>query len=322
MPPRTNAFQDLVALIQRAITGMGVTVTSPAMLRELDSKVEREVDVLIRGRMAGFSTSFAMECRDHKEPQDMTWIDQLVGKYGRLVQVDKIIAVSSSGFTKGARTKAKYENIETLTLKEAQGLNWPDYLARFKTITMEHCALGLKRVKVVIGLPASGEKPPLPIPLSCRVVNTKNEVIGGLQDWVQNQFNSPSLGDEVRRRMPETSRQINFEGRSSYKDSPFSIRLPDGRQLKLLELVFAGRCQKLTTVLTLHQLLYGTKPVARGQTTEFGHKFDIVVAPVDEGKKQLRIAIQIKKQDTDREERILSGIEYLAKRRETKKEQN
>jgi hypothetical protein len=46
-----------------------------------------------------------LECRDHEHPQDVQWIEELIGRRQSLV-AQAVMAVSSSGFTKGALAKA------------------------------------------------------------------------------------------------------------------------------------------------------------------------------------------------------------------------
>ena len=101
MPPRTNAFQKLIACVERELAQAGAQVKESAELLEYEGSSAREVDVLIEATVNRHPVTIALECRDHKLRQDKTWIDQLVGKY-RDLAVSHVIAVSKSGFTKGA----------------------------------------------------------------------------------------------------------------------------------------------------------------------------------------------------------------------------
>ena len=47
-----------------------------------------------------------IECRAHSKPQDVKWIEELIGRRVSL-GAEEVIAVSSSGFTEGAKKKAK-----------------------------------------------------------------------------------------------------------------------------------------------------------------------------------------------------------------------
>ena len=118
MPKRSNDFQRLITAIERQLAPLGAVVTESKLIKERDSATEREIDIGIESTLGQHAVLIAIECRDHKRPADILWIDQLIGKY-RDLPVEKIVAVSRSGFTKSATRKAKEVNISTATLEEA-----------------------------------------------------------------------------------------------------------------------------------------------------------------------------------------------------------
>jgi len=65
---------------------------NPGQLRQIDVSVKRGEDLSI------------IECRHHKRPQDVKWVEELYGRRTSLNAV-QVIAVSSSGFTEGAKKK-------------------------------------------------------------------------------------------------------------------------------------------------------------------------------------------------------------------------
>jgi len=80
----------------------------------------RQIDVLIKTAR----TRVIVECRFRSRPQDVTWIEELIGRRASL-EVDGVIAVSSSGFTEGAVAKARKFGIalrefSVLTKEEVQ----------------------------------------------------------------------------------------------------------------------------------------------------------------------------------------------------------
>src|SRR5688500_1563002 len=127
MPKRSNDFQKFVALIERLAASPTARVIESSLEPESKIKMAREIDILIEDTINGFALRLAIECRDHVRKQDVTWIDELIGKY-RDVEVDTIVAVSRSGFTDGALAKARQENIRAYTLKEAVNPGWTDTL--------------------------------------------------------------------------------------------------------------------------------------------------------------------------------------------------
>src|SRR5207245_1001712 len=77
----------------------------------------------------GTDLRIAVECRGRKDRDDIRWIDGLIGKY-RDLDIHKVVAVSQSGFTLGAKEKAAANRIDTLTLVQALETNWPAEFTR------------------------------------------------------------------------------------------------------------------------------------------------------------------------------------------------
>ncbi len=78
---------------------------NPKQMRQIDISITHD----------GFKSH--IECRHHSAPQDVKWIEELIG---RKLSLDAfaMIAVSSSGFTKGAIKKAEKHGIFLHTLTE------------------------------------------------------------------------------------------------------------------------------------------------------------------------------------------------------------
>ena len=127
MPRRSNDFQRMIAEIYRQLAPTGARVSESALVRELSSGSYREVDVLIEHVVVDTDVVIAVECRDRRRPSDLVWIDELIGKYAHL-PVDRVIAVSRSGFSDAARQKAKASRIELRTLDECTRADWPHEL--------------------------------------------------------------------------------------------------------------------------------------------------------------------------------------------------
>jgi hypothetical protein len=140
MSKRTNTFQQLIHYIHEQNEGRDATVTESASLEErqiVEEQVLREIDVLIEKEVNGKIVKIAVECRDRKDRDDIKWIDSLIGKYLHL-GVDKVIAVSDSGFTKGALLKAKTNNIEPRTLEEALGIDFKNEFMKLGFVNVSH----------------------------------------------------------------------------------------------------------------------------------------------------------------------------------------
>jgi hypothetical protein len=98
---------------------------SPSQSRQIDVSIRRD----------GLLT--LVECRLHKEPQDVTWIEELIGRRASL-KAAAVIAVSASGFTKTARAKASAHGVhlrDFATLSDGEIRNW----GRTRTIRVNFC---------------------------------------------------------------------------------------------------------------------------------------------------------------------------------------
>src|ERR1700691_3202238 len=106
LPPHKR-LERQVERIHQLIEVEGSVVTWNDRVPDPDNpRQSRQIDISIR--RDGALT--LVECRLHKEPQDVTWIEQLIGRRISL-RADAVIAVSASGFTETAEEKAKRHGI-------------------------------------------------------------------------------------------------------------------------------------------------------------------------------------------------------------------
>jgi hypothetical protein len=99
----STAFEQQIHRIHELLEDSGATVTWDDHVSDPDNPSQpRQIDITVR--RSGKLT--LVECRQHKSPQDVKWVEELIGRRASL-QADGVIAVSSSGFTSGALKKAK-----------------------------------------------------------------------------------------------------------------------------------------------------------------------------------------------------------------------
>ncbi|MCH8041967.1 MAG: hypothetical protein IH977_16735 [Nitrospinae bacterium] len=122
MPKRSNAFQKLIALVNKQLAEHAHVVESP-LLTDTVTGEPREVDVLIETPIAGYEIRLAVECIDRKRKADVTWVEKMFQKH-QCLPTDKLILVSRSGFSSAAIHKAQFFNIKVLTLEDAIEQNW------------------------------------------------------------------------------------------------------------------------------------------------------------------------------------------------------
>jgi hypothetical protein len=109
-------LEELVATLEAATARYPIQVTSPDHLTDKETGSRREVDVTLRGSIGSVELLVVFECRDRSKRDDVTWIEQLIAKT-KSVGADKIVAVSTSGFSGPAAKKAEANGIELRTVE-------------------------------------------------------------------------------------------------------------------------------------------------------------------------------------------------------------
>lgn len=117
MVRKGRAFEKLISLLEKGLNSDEVLINSPDFLIDKITGENREVDISVRKKIEGKEIIIIFECRDRKSTSDVIWIEQLATKVHDL-GVFKIIAVSSSKFSNGAKKKARYYNIELRKIDE------------------------------------------------------------------------------------------------------------------------------------------------------------------------------------------------------------
>lgn len=111
-------LEHLAREIERRLLPKGFEVLANEKVFN-DSGVQiAEFDIIVKGNLGSTSFKWLIECRDRPSKRRSApgaWIEQLVGrKY--LFGFDKVTAVSTTGFSKGAKGLAKLGNIELRTV--------------------------------------------------------------------------------------------------------------------------------------------------------------------------------------------------------------
>jgi hypothetical protein len=121
--PAHKQFERQIERIHQLLEAEGSVITWDDHIPDPDNPDQaRQIDVTIR--RDGSLT--LVECRIHKTPQDVTWIEELMGRRTSL-GADAVIAVSASGFTKTAKEKAKHHGIilrDFASLSREEIQNW------------------------------------------------------------------------------------------------------------------------------------------------------------------------------------------------------
>jgi hypothetical protein len=146
MPKRSNEFQKLIDLVQVHLSG-GAEVKESKLLKDRISNRYREVDVVVRGKVGLQPVIVSIECRDHKRPADVTWVDAMKAKHERL-PTSVLPLASRRGFTKQAEDIAEKYGIELFTLENQESKDIESMLGPSGSLWHKSFNLSAKEVRV------------------------------------------------------------------------------------------------------------------------------------------------------------------------------
>lgn len=113
MSHKGRLLELLVKSFESALAGENVEVRSPERFKGADGNIIGEIDITLRGKFGSATMFIGVECRDRPAdgPQGVDWIHEIKGKQHYL-KVDRMIAVSTTGFTKPAQEAALKAGID------------------------------------------------------------------------------------------------------------------------------------------------------------------------------------------------------------------
>jgi hypothetical protein len=114
--PKWKQFEDLVALIERLLTGANATITPDDHIIDRYGN-ERQVDVSVRIDTGTTELLMIFECRNRGKVADVTWIEQVYTKKDNL-RADRAILVSNKPMSVTAQQMARDKGIEIRSLRE------------------------------------------------------------------------------------------------------------------------------------------------------------------------------------------------------------
>lgn len=125
MPKRSNAFQTVVAQIQKMLADHdSYGVEESALLTHVITGESREVDVVVTDTVAGVPITISFECTSQKRRAGSQWVEGMLKKHEHLT-TNFLILVSESGFTRPALDlTTSHERVEAITLEEAASIDW------------------------------------------------------------------------------------------------------------------------------------------------------------------------------------------------------
>lgn len=102
MPQRSNLHQAVIFYVKRHHAPANVEVTESKMLHDPASGEDREVDIVMEGRLGDERVCVSVEVVARSRPMGPEWVGAMVTKHERMATT-KLVLVSWSGFSRGAR---------------------------------------------------------------------------------------------------------------------------------------------------------------------------------------------------------------------------
>ena len=143
-------LEALVAFVEKTLLPRGFEVRSNKRVLNDNGVQIAEFDIEIRGKVGSTQIAWLIECRDRPAdgPSPASWIEQLVGRRTRF-GFNKITAVSTAGFSRGAIEFADAQGIE---LREVADLT-PASFAWLQVSNLHHVdrVSGLREATFFVG---------------------------------------------------------------------------------------------------------------------------------------------------------------------------
>ena len=242
-----RALEQLVRLLEGFLANKPVVIRSPDYIDGRNSHTRREVDVSLRSNIGSAQIFAIIECRDRQDAQDVTWIEQLASKRDD-VGADKAVAVSTVGFTRGARGMADANRIELRTLEDVTDTVVFDWLqietvdVRVPYVTME--AVGFDMLDPSIELSSETEDAFLHgrIQRDAKVFIRKSDNVAVSIDdiWASAPEIEPALNDAFRGTPPGQIRTGMLRAVFSDPNRRYAVRTREGRLMDIEVIEITG----------------------------------------------------------------------------------
>jgi hypothetical protein len=201
VPKRSNTFQKVIYLVK---SHMADGVTESTELTDLVTGEPREVDVVIEGEIAGEALIVGIECRDHKRAQAVGWVDEMRGKHEHL-PTNRLVLVSSSGFTRQARNSAEKANVVTVTPSDLKDDGALEIIGKITRLGYKQ--LHLEGVTSVLAMVEANELEPSEIVTTnpdWNIFLASGEYACSMEDLVRVAFERAPTPELIRDADPET----------------------------------------------------------------------------------------------------------------------
>lgn len=295
MPRRSNLFQDVVLVVHRLLAD-GAEVEESVMLPHHQTGDMREVDVVVRSRVAGQEIVIGIEATGSMgsdRPADVGWVEQLMCKH-RGLPIDRTILVSETGYTAQARRLADANRIAVVDLSDLDNESGLEGAIIGKLVAMWPKAVRLTPQRVIIHLhrPESNDHIKLAADPDVGLYANDGTELGNIdhllrartsdREWLFEQIGLADTTESSDQYFTLGAIRPEFthsDGRV-IRDIYTRFTADDGEVSyhRLEQIEATGRAEIEVHRLDLKHRRLGEVTVAYGETTLFGNRTSLIVA--------------------------------------------
>jgi hypothetical protein len=237
-------LENLVSIIEKACSPLGFDIKKRKRIFDESGNQIAELDIEVSGKFGTTEINWLIECRDR--PSDgaapIYWIEQLVGRRERL-KLDKVTAVSTTGFSPGAIDFAAKVGIELRSVREIQKEDISDWF-RVENMIVDQCIGDLKNVQIFIRDPSEERVKEINYLLKNNDVNAKifihtstNEKFSTNDIWLEAMNVSPDIKKNVERGLPPRRKTIDIN--YTNPNSRYKL-ISQGSDVQIERIIFIG----------------------------------------------------------------------------------
>jgi hypothetical protein len=278
-------------MIEQQLAGNAVVRQSMELPDRTNGEM-REVDVVIEVKCGRHTARIGLEAitgRAHTP-----WVESMLAKHQLGHLTDKLVLVAGRGFSKPARDKAKAFGVETLTLDEAAGTDWPAAIAASERLWFARLDLTPQEISVTLHSRPDG-RPLAEVGPETTVVSADGSRRATLLQLVRQFIDAKSpLRDVYAQEDREKLSHFEIDGTP---DEECFILDSAGERHRLLRLHVSGVLRFAMAEVAMRKGEYGDTAVAWGEGEIGGQK--LVVAGIAEPGTELVWKVNLSKADND-----------------------
>ncbi len=298
MPKRTNLFQQVIAAVFSQLGDGDKRCEESGELYDPVAEKDREVDVVIRGSVAGQDIIVCVEATARKRPATIEWVENMLMKHQDL-PTNRLVLVAEAGFAADARTKA--EKDPRTVACEPTDIADPSFVGRLvgrlDTIWRKEFTLKLTETFVIFDTPELLLlRAPPPEGLFVDLVDGRGRHVGSLggifEEWASDGARAGSAVkiDQITEDREETwgAALTTPWTLARRRRKKLFVQFDDGDRLPIRMIDMRGPAEiRVNEVALQHKQLNTDTAYTYGQTTVDG-KPVLLVGTISKGKEALR----------------------------------